>query len=435
MSQNGKENISDRKSNLLGQKLGKSFTQHIEFAHESPGGESFIDFSNLIAPQQAITLEGFIQPNLATLINAQILQNKANVRVHSSARGQLQRFTEFYIRSNGGINLTYETEENEILTGQIDNVVRDVKPIVDVKQINRTGELAEGSDTFVIGDQYNINQFSSEQIGEIKVYRWQGNEDPKLMVRCENNDINNDGNYIEAGNTIVFKQVGRVGGENIVAFSTGAVPTIPQTGFKQELETIGGQVDAISDWLQDVHGLPTNPFQVAPNQVDLRSFGQRVVELYTNVFVAPSVAFLSSLSSPLANFASFVSSLVSNVSFINQTRTAIQYVEKLETTSGTPPAFVARAFVRWNNSGSMVNANNISSVTKVSTGRFRANFVTMDTASYIAVVSARVVGIGADYRQVVGVEVYNSSYVEVRSGRTDNQTAVDQGAYSLVVFR
>jgi len=299
MSQNGntQNSLAIQKKNLLNQKLGNTLYSNLEFSHLSSGGETVINFNSLVQDPNSASLEGFSNPLPSQLIGAKITQNRGNVKLHSSARGELQRFTQFYIREDNQIRLTYETEENEIITGMINNVVRNTPAVLDVKKISKTGELAEGQDTFVIGDEYNVNESPTSQLGDLIIHRWQGTETPKLMVRCEGNDIGNDGNYIEVANTIVFKEVGRVGGENVTAFSPNAIAVKGADSFKQEIETIGGQVDFISNWLTSVHGLASNIFQTVANQVDLASFGQRVVELYGIVVGAIAIpsSFLTKL--------------------------------------------------------------------------------------------------------------------------------------------
>ena len=281
MANNGntQNNLAIQKQNLLNQKLGNTNYSNLEFTHVSSGGEKVINFNSLVQDPDSTTLEGFSNPLPSQLIGAKITENRGNVFLHSSARGPLQRFTQYYIRENNQIRLTYETEENEIITGMINNVIRTTPEIIDVKKISMTAQIVEGQTIINVGEEYNVNANPTMQIGDLIVHRWQGTETPKLLVRCEGNDIANDGNYIEEGTTIVLKEGGRLGGENIVIVSPNCIPTKPVDGFKQDLETLGGQVDAIAEWIQDVHGLTTNPFQVAPNQVDLRSFGQKVINL------------------------------------------------------------------------------------------------------------------------------------------------------------
>jgi hypothetical protein len=280
MSQNGntQNSLAIQKKNLLNQKIGGTNYSNLEFSHVASGGETVINFNSLVADSSLVSLEGFSNPSPTQLIAGKITQNKGNVFLHSTARGQLMRGQEFYIREDNQIRLTYEAEENEIFHGMINNVVRTTPSLLDVKKISFTGELAEGATDVVVGAEYNINANPSTQLGDLVVYRWQGSETPKLMVRCEGNDLLNDGNYIEKLNAIEFKEGGRVGGENIAVFSPNCIPVEFQGSFKTDLETIGGQVDLISEFLQDVHSLPTNPFQGAPNQVDLRAFGNQVLE-------------------------------------------------------------------------------------------------------------------------------------------------------------
>jgi hypothetical protein len=315
MSQNGntQNNLSIRKKDLVNSKINSTFYSNLEFAHLSSGGETVIDFNSLNLPSEAISLEGFQNPTVAALVNAKITQNKGNVKLHSSLRGELQRFTEFYIREDSKIRLTFETAENEIITGMINNVIRTTPSIIDVKKISFTGTLLEGATDIVIGAEYNINANPSSQLGDIVVYRWKGNAAPRLMVRCEGNDIGNDGNYIEKLNAIEFKEVGRADGENIAIFSPNCVPTTFQNSFQTDLETIGGQVDIISQFLQDVHSLPTNIFQVAANQLDLRAFGQKLSQIFGVIF--GSITIPSSFATKIQSYFSFSKAIGKTLDF------------------------------------------------------------------------------------------------------------------------
>lgn len=343
MSQNGntQNNLAIQKKNLLNQKIGATNYSNLEFSHVASIGDEVINFNSLVADSSLVSLEGFSNPTPSQLIAGKITQNKGNVFLHSSARGQLMRGQEFYIREDNQIRLTYEAEEDEIFHGMINNVVRTVPALLDVKKISFTGELAEGSTDVVVGSEYNINANPTTQLGDLVVYRWQGVGIPKLMLRCEGNDLSNDGDYIEKLSVIEFKEEGIVGGEDIAVFSPNCIPVEFQGSFKTDLETLGGQVDLISEFLQDVHSLPTNPFQGSPNQIDLRAFGQKVLDLerlYTTTVdtaLSESIGYTGYISKNGSNFVKLRNAITNTGSLLLSTdntgdRTVITFLQDCE---------------------------------------------------------------------------------------------------------
>ncbi len=296
-NQTGTEEISLIKEELDSQNTPTSYRADVAFAHEFTGGEEEIDFANLNLPDVA-AVRGFSNLSPQAYIDARIAENRASVFIQSSsARGPLQRFFDYDITSNSKIKLFYVAEPGEVITGTISSAQRTQPTLLDVKKISFTGTLAEGATDVAIGSDFVANANPASQIGNVVVHRWQGSETPRLMVRCEGNDLANDGNYIEENGLIRFKLTGRVGGENITVFSPNAIEAPVQDSFKNDLQTIGGQVDIISEFLQDVHELPANPFQSAPNQIDLRAFGQKVIDTFSVIFgaVAIPATFLAKL--------------------------------------------------------------------------------------------------------------------------------------------
>lgn len=286
MSINGNDNDIIEKKDLINQKLSKTRYIDLEFSHKSSGGETFINFSSLITPPEYTSLDGFTNPSPSSLIESQIRLNKANVELSSTGeRGKLFHREDYIIKSNGGIHLLYETVENEIISGVIRSVVRNQPALVDASKIVKTGTLAEGATTFVIGNSFKLFDNPSEQVGAIVVMRFKGEETPQMMFRNEGNLPNGIGNYYEVDggnnlcNTIEFNEAGQVGGENIVVYSYALQVGKPSESYLAELETLGGQVDTISSFLTDIHDLGSNIFQTVANQIDLASFGSKVVNL------------------------------------------------------------------------------------------------------------------------------------------------------------
>lgn len=290
MSQNGNNDDIIEKKDLLNQKLGSTRYIDLEFSHKSVGGETFINFSSLNTPPEYSALDGFTNPSPASLIEAQIRYNKANVELSSTGeRGKLFHREDYIITSNGGIKLLYETVENEIISGVIRSVVRNQPAIIDSSKIVKTGTLAEGATTFVIGDSFKFFDNPNEQLGAVVIMRFKEEETPKMMFRNEGNLPLGIGNFYEVDggnnlcNTVEFNEAGREGGENIVVYSYALQVGKPSASYLAELETLGGQVDTISNFLTGIHELGSNIFQTVANRIDLASFGQKVIQNTLNI--------------------------------------------------------------------------------------------------------------------------------------------------------
>jgi len=106
-------------------------------------------------------------------------------------------------------------------------------------------------------------------------------------------------------------------------------------------------------------------------------------------------------------------------------------VASLSTASGSAPSYSARAWVKFDGSGtvSIGGSGNVSSITDNGTGDYTANFTTaMADVNYSAVGSAQSRSIGYDLG-------YTTSSMRVQSRRTDDFALADSPAVNLAIFR
>jgi len=106
-------------------------------------------------------------------------------------------------------------------------------------------------------------------------------------------------------------------------------------------------------------------------------------------------------------------------------------VASLSTASGSAPSYSARAWVKFDGSGtvSIGGSGNVSSITDNGTGDYTANFTTaMPDVNYSAIGSAQSRSIGYD-------SGYATGSMRVQARRTDNFDLADSPAVNLAIFR
>ena len=109
-------------------------------------------------------------------------------------------------------------------------------------------------------------------------------------------------------------------------------------------------------------------------------------------------------------------------------------VASLSTASGSAPSYSARAWVNFNGTGTPAirASGNVSSITDVSTGRYKVNFTTnmQDTNYAVAIASQQA---NNNISQVHNVEAPNVAYVEFQ--RKENNTNYDSTYIFVTVIR
>jgi len=117
-----------------------------------------------------------------------------------------------------------------------------------------------------------------------------------------------------------------------------------------------------------------------------------------------------------------------------QNNSAALSVASLSTASGSAPSYSARAWVNFNGTGTPAirASGNVSSITDVSTGRYKVNFTTnMPDANYAVAIASQQAN--NNISQVHNVEAPNVAYVEFQ--RRENDTNYDSSYIFVTVIR
>lgn len=284
MSGIGKTSSGFRKTEYKETRSLSRVVKTLRFAHKSAAGETYISLAALNTPSE-MSSQGFVNPNPADLAGALLLTQRNNLRLKSTARGELEEHLDFVVTGNSRINFVAPlvTLEDEIFIGVIDNPIKTANVVTDAASFAATGELALGVTDFPIGFPVPVTSISGSQMPSIAVFR-----NGQIQFQNKNNSPSGTGNYYlvpTAGgvSTVIrFNTPGAtlLGGaaETVAVFPIGSLPFNPTDGMLATLETLAGQVDAIVPVLAAAAGVPESTFQAAPNSADLRQFGSDVLD-------------------------------------------------------------------------------------------------------------------------------------------------------------
>lgn len=293
MSITGKGSLSIKKKDLQGQKSGATSFRKVVFAHKAAAGETGIGLSSLTTPSE-LSSAGFTQPSPALLAAANLKFFRNNLTVLSSARGLLQDYLSYNVSTSMQISFTDSfgpALDGEIFICTIDAVPRNDLVGVDVTSILASGVLLASQTDFNVGKSFKVNSNPSTQIGELAVY-----EDGLAQFRNSGNATAApaaDGNYQEIDNgsgygTIIRFNTAEAFDRNILIIGTGISIIRPNGSLVQELELLAGQIDSMVPTLAVLAGVSESTFQTAPNNADLKAFGDSVAKKdVSNAWTAP----------------------------------------------------------------------------------------------------------------------------------------------------
>lgn len=317
MSVQAKNQLSFKKQNVIEQNIPHIGVKSLNFAHEfSSSGESAILFSSLNAPSSWLE-SGLINPSGASILSAQLQIFKGNVSVTSSARGLIQK-TEYVVKNSGIFFKNITSLANEIFEVSVSDVMVAGKAIVDMRTIRVEGTLLDTQTDFLIG--YDVDVFNEELVvfrDGIQLFRSDDNDDSGLTGNYHYLDTDNTGR----SSVIRFFEPA-VGDEPILVISSGGIVDTANVSTFQQIENLAGQIDNVIPTVAALAGVPESSFRAAPNNVDLRQFGQRVVDLEADkadLNGNPSEVFNVAnalISSNAVNLGQFVSSLGADGYFI-----------------------------------------------------------------------------------------------------------------------
>ncbi len=270
-----KQDVKEQKSVALG-------FQKIRFAHKATLGDTGINLASLVTPTEMST-NGFTNPNASAISRASIQVFRNNLKLVSSLRGLLVDQLSYVVSSNTTITfLGFTAEDGEIFQGWLDEAPTTNLSVVDGKTVVASGILAAGQTDFNIGSPIPLNQNSAQQIGAVMVFADRG-----LQYRKVGNTASGDGDYIEvpvAGGLGTLLRFNASGSDRfITVMSNGVVSERPDGSMMAYIERVQGQVDAMIPTLAAVAGVPTTTFQAAPNDVNLKQFGDTVLAQQTEL--------------------------------------------------------------------------------------------------------------------------------------------------------
>lgn len=274
----GKGTNSFRKQDVAEQKTVALGFKKIRFAHKATLGDTTINLASLVTPTE-MSANGFTNPNATAIARAQIMLFRNNLKLVSSLRGLLVDQLSYNVSSNSTITfLDFTAEDGEIFQGWLDEAATTSINAVDGKTIVASGILLAGQTDFNIGTPIPLNQNPAQQIGAVLAFADRG-----LQYRKVGNLTTGDGDYIEVpvagGLGTLLRFNASASDRFITVVSNGVVSERPDGSMMAFLERVQGQIDAMVPTLAAVAGVPTTTFQTAPNDIDLKQFGDTVTSL------------------------------------------------------------------------------------------------------------------------------------------------------------
>lgn len=276
MSVIGKGSSSFRKKDVMEQKSIALGFKKIRWAHKATVGDTGINMNALVQPSE-MAAYGFTNPTATAIAGANLFTYRSNLKLVSSLRGLLVDQLSYVVNSSTQISfIDFTAEDGEIFTGWIDDSPTTSLSVVDGNQIVASGILLAGQTDFNIGTPIEINKNPASQMGSVMVFADRG-----LQYRKVGNITSGDGDYIEVpvagglGSLIRFNASGS--DRFITVVSNGVVAERPDGSMMAAIERVQGQVDAMVPTLAQVAGVPETTFQTGPNNVDLKQFGDEVL--------------------------------------------------------------------------------------------------------------------------------------------------------------
>jgi hypothetical protein len=281
-SVHGKTELSlRRKKSNVPASQSPTISSDIKFAHQLNAGETTIPLDALVQPVQ---MPAFVNPSAEKIAQANVKANASNLILVSSIKGTLMCDLSYKVISNTQINLEFAAEANEIITGQFRST-RGTDDLLEGRLWSVSGTLSAGNTDFALGQSFNTNANPNYQIGEVVVFI-----DGVQQFRNVDNAAAApaaDGNYeeVDAGgvfNLIRFNQA-FLSDVAVVVMPANYIVTTSDLALQPQLDALAGQIDQMIPTLAAVAGVPETEFQGQPNNVDLKSFGDKVQQNTTDI--------------------------------------------------------------------------------------------------------------------------------------------------------
>jgi len=285
MSLTGKSTLSLRKKDVLEQKQAGSAYKRLVFAHKATAaGQTGINITSLTQPSEMASL-GFTNPSTPELQAAKLLFFKKNLTVISSSKGVLMQDLSYTVPTNERIAFQgFTSDEGEIFTCILETAVRDGLLVADASRIMSSGTLSAGSTQYNVGTPFAVGKYITQQAGSVLVFL----DGVQQFRNSSNSNSNLDANYYEVdaggglGSIITFNTPDVVNARSVLVVGELTAER-PAGSTMAVVESLAGQVDLLIPTVAALAGQPGSNFQGAPNNVDLKNFGDRVLTAETNI--------------------------------------------------------------------------------------------------------------------------------------------------------
>lgn len=244
--------------------------------HEAEAGDTVINLTNLTVPASA---KNYSAPSVSDLTKVNLQQFADNVTVRTSSGTMLQNI-DYVISGASTISLIQPALDNEVFEIVINAEVRTGRTLVDGSPLVSTGALAAGATDYNVGTPFEVGKYTGQQVGAVMVFAG-----GQLKFRNEGNQPDGEGDYYEVhagsglGTIIRFNSpLDLVEDTDIQVVSVGSLIEKPNGSQLALIEVLQGQLDAVIPTLAQIAGVPESDFQATPNNVDLKAFGDRVLE-------------------------------------------------------------------------------------------------------------------------------------------------------------
>jgi hypothetical protein len=285
MSITGTNSLSIRKMDIANSKKGAIGFQQLVAAHQATVGATGFNINSLTAPPDMVAA-GFVQPSLSQIAAAKMLFNRKNLKLISSAKGELVDFLSYFVTTNNQIVFNgWTAEDGEIFTIIINNAPISGAQVVDAVALNATGTLLTGTTDFNVGTPYEVGKYINTQMGAVLVFL-----DGVLQFRNTGNATatpSADGNYQEVNpggglGVIIRFNVAPTVDVPVSVISNGLLVNQPTDTQNAVIQNLAGSLDSVIATVAVLAGVPTTNYKSSPSNVDLKQFGDKVVTLETS---------------------------------------------------------------------------------------------------------------------------------------------------------
>lgn len=250
------------------------------FLHQAAAGDTIINTTSLTVPTGTAN---YSAPSVSELSRTNLQQWASNFQLISSVRGYMMQNVSYVITGATTIRLLDAALDGEIFEGIIDHNARTGVSLVDASPILASGTLAAGQTDFNVGTPFQVGLYPSQKHGIVLVY-----VDRTLMYRNTGNNLPGvgvEGDYYEVhsgaglGQLIRFNTPDLINDREVTVVSLAGFVERPNGSFMAVMESLQGQIDAMVPTLAALAGEPETNYQGAPNNIDLKTFGDRVLTI------------------------------------------------------------------------------------------------------------------------------------------------------------